>query len=97
MSSATTTTSTNLLASDQLASEQLAQTNAVYFVNSDLADLDTLLAGVPQGAQVVLLDPTTDGLTQMLTVLNGRTGLDAIHIIGHGSSGLIDAVTVSFM
>ncbi|MBV5297487.1 MAG: DUF4347 domain-containing protein [Rhodoferax sp.] len=85
MSSNATTTSQ--LASDQLAISQL---NAVYFVNSDLADLDTLLAGVPQGAQVVLLDPAQDGLTQMLAALQGRTGLDAIHIIGHGSSGLID-------
>ncbi|MFZ4626632.1 MAG: DUF4347 domain-containing protein, partial [Rhodoferax sp.] len=65
------------------------QLNAVYFVNSDLPELATLLAGVPQGAQVVLLDPTTDGLTQMLAALNGRTGLDAIHIIGHGASGLL--------
>lgn len=83
---------TNQLASDPLAIHPL---NAVYFVNSDLADLATLLAGVPQGAQVVLLDPAQDGLNQMMTALQGRTGLDAIHIIGHGSSGLIDLGSTS--
>lgn len=40
-------TSTNPLAIHQL--------NAVYFVNSDLADLATLLAGVPEGAEVMLV------------------------------------------
>ena len=71
----------------QLANNQL---NAVYFVNSDLTDLATLLADIPQGAEVVLLDPSRDGLTQMLIALDGRTGLDAIHIISHGASGLLE-------
>ena len=85
------------MSSTDTVTSQLAinQLNAVYFVNSDLADLATLLAGVPQGAEVVLLDPTHDGLTQMLTTLNGRSGLDAIHIIGHGASGLIDLGSTS--
>lgn len=71
------------------------QLNAVYFVNSDLADLATLLAGVPEGAEVVMLDPAQDGLNQMLAALEGRSGLDAIHIIGHGASGLIDLGSTS--
>ncbi|MDD2882649.1 MAG: cadherin-like domain-containing protein [Rhodoferax sp.] len=85
------------MSSTDTAISQLAihQLNAVYFVNSDLADLATMLAGVPQGAEVVLLDPTQDGLSQMLTALDGRSGLDAIHLIGHGASGLIDLGSTS--
>ena len=85
------------MSSTDTVTSQLAinQLNAVYFVNHDLADLATLLAGVPQGAEVVLLDPTQDGLSQMLTALDGRSGLDAIHLIGHGASGLIDLGSAS--
>ncbi len=83
MSSTTTT---------QLATNPL---NGVYFVNSDLTDLATLLAGMPEGAEVVLLDSAQDGLSQMLTALEGRSGLDAIHVIGHGASGMIDLGSTS--
>ena len=74
------------------------QSNAIYFVSSNLPDVATLLADIPQGAEVVLLNPESDGLNQILAALNGRTGLDAIHIISHGASGLLalgDSVVTS--
>ncbi|MDO3651448.1 DUF4347 domain-containing protein, partial [Nocardia mangyaensis] len=36
-------------------------------------------------AEVVLLDPTRDGVEQIAEVLAGRSGIDAIHIVSHGS------------
>ena len=44
--------SSTAILSKPLATHQL---NAVYFVNSDLVDLIKLLAGVPEGAEVMML------------------------------------------
>ena len=62
---------------------------ALYFIDAGLADLDTLLAGLPAGAEVVLLDPAQDGLAQVLATLDGRSGIDALHILTHGAPGSI--------
>ena len=37
--------------------------------------------------EVVMLDGGQDGVQQMASSLEGRIGIDAIHIISHGSSG----------
>ncbi len=49
-------------------------------------DLVTQHSGTVQ-FEVVLLDPHHDGITQIGELLAGRTGVDAIHIISHGSDG----------
>ncbi|HYE00847.1 MAG TPA: DUF4347 domain-containing protein, partial [Alphaproteobacteria bacterium] len=59
------------------------------FVDSRVADQSTLLAGLPSGAEVVQIDAGSDGLAQIASAVQGRTGLDAIHIVGHGASGEI--------
>ena len=65
----------------------------VFFVTGDLPDLATLLGGLPVNAEVHVLDATQDGLTQMASLLAGRSGLDAIHILSHGSSGALQLGT----
>ncbi len=57
------------------------------FVDTRLANYQTLLQEVPSDAEVYLLDASRDGLTQILESLSGRSGIDAIHVLGHGSSG----------
>jgi VCBS repeat-containing protein len=79
-----TTPTTKQLASDQLAISQL---NSVYFVNSDLDDLATLLAGLPPGAEVHLIEAGTDGVQLLADTLQGRSGIEAIHLLTHGSAG----------
>ncbi|WP_079437358.1 DUF4347 domain-containing protein [Zoogloea sp. LCSB751] len=64
--------------------------SAVYVVDSSLEDLASLLAGLPAGAELVLLDPNQDGLTQILNALDGHSGVDALHILTHGSAGNIN-------
>ncbi|OMG63056.1 hypothetical protein AUR61_014865 [Stutzerimonas balearica] len=71
------------------------QTQSLYFVDSTLADLDTLLAGLPQGAEVVLLQPDQDGLTQMVEALAGRSDIDALHVLTHGAPGAINLGTTT--
>lgn len=62
---------------------------SLYFVDSSLSDLDSLLQALPSGAEVVLLQPDQDGLAQMLDALAGREGIDALHVLTHGAPGSI--------
>ncbi|RDU95060.1 DUF4347 domain-containing protein, partial [Trinickia dinghuensis] len=68
----------------------LAVTSAdkqVVFVNSNVTDYQALIAGVPQGTQVVILDSTKDGLSQMEQYLQQHPGVSAIHLVSHGADG----------
>ena len=56
-------------------------------IDQTLAHRDALLAAVPAGAQVLLLDPAQDGLQQINSALVGRSDITALHLITHGSSG----------
>ena len=60
---------------------------AVIFLFDDLPDWQTLAAAAPEGAEVVLLDGAKDGLDQIAAHLQGRSGIDALHIVSHGSPG----------
>jgi ELWxxDGT repeat protein len=60
------------------------------FIDANVADKQTLLAGIAANVTVVELNDNTDALTQIASALNGYTNLDAIHIISHGSEGELD-------
>ena len=59
----------------------------IVFVDAGVTDWQKLVANVKPGLEVVVLDPTRDGLTQIAETLAGRSGLDAIHVISHGGDG----------
>ncbi len=59
----------------------------VVFVDPTVPDCQTLAAGIGPNAEVIWLDPTRDGVEQIAESLAGRSGIDAIHLISHGSSG----------
>jgi hypothetical protein len=60
--------------------------NEVIFIDSAVEGLQNFLLDHQQ-ADVVLLDPDRDGMEQIAATLEGRTGIEAIHILSHGSSG----------
>ena len=62
---------------------------SIVFIDSRVAAIENLLTGLTQDVRVVMLDATQDGVEQMAAVLNGITGLSAIHIISHGSQGAL--------
>lgn len=68
---------------------QQAQRSEVVFVDGQVNDLTQLLSGLSANAEVVILDPSKDGLQQMADYLKGREGLDAIHLLSHGSDGMV--------
>ena len=65
------------------------QRQEVVFIDGKLADKQQLIDGLKPGTEVVVLDSSTDGLQQIADYLEGREGIDAIHIFSHGQQGLI--------
>ncbi|OWY37195.1 sulfurtransferase [Xenophilus sp. AP218F] len=63
---------------------QAANAPQVVFVESDVANLRSLLAQLPAGYQVVILDSSKDGLAQIAQWASMHHGYGAIHIISHG-------------
>lgn len=63
--------------------------NEIVFVDTSVADWQTLAGNVRPGAKVVLIDPTSDGLAQIEAALQGGVKVDAIHILSHGEEGTL--------
>ena len=66
------------------------------FVDSDTPEYQKLLDDLLQYPdetsryEVIVLDETADGITQITKALNNYTNLSAVHILSHGSDGAID-------
>jgi VCBS repeat-containing protein len=72
----------------------------IVFVDGRLPDLGQLAAR--PGVEVVVLDPSKDGISQVSEALAGHDHLTAVHFVGHGESGeftlgatRIDAATLA--
>ncbi|MFC3686650.1 DUF4347 domain-containing protein, partial [Hydrogenophaga luteola] len=81
------------MASDDLATDEAAVSDTderveIIFVDAVAADVVGQLDWHP--GEVYVLDADRDGLEQMAEILNGRTGIDAIHIISHGTPGRLE-------
>ncbi|MCJ1886616.1 DUF4347 domain-containing protein [Pseudomonas sp. LA21] len=61
----------------------------VVFVDSNVRDYQQLVSGLKPGTEVVVLDANKDGLKQMADYLDGRSGVDAIHVLSHGDVGKV--------
>jgi len=67
----------------------------ILFVDSSVTNADILLDGLDSTIKVFRLNAVTDGLTQMADAVKGYTGLDAIHILSHGSMGSLSLGTTT--
>ncbi len=63
--------------------------SVLYIIDSQVPDFQVLRASLPEDAEVIVLDVFDDGVEQIVRALDGRTGVDALHIISHGSSGML--------
>ena len=63
--------------------------NEIVFVLNHLPDLQTLVAGVPAGVETHVLDASGDALAQVAALLDGRSGIEALHLLCHGSPGAL--------
>ena len=62
---------------------------AIVFVEADVPDYQSLLAGLAPGTEVHVLEAGEDGLARMAQLLEGRSGIDALHVISHGKEGTV--------
>ncbi len=69
--------------------QKLWQKKEVVFIDSNVTDYQTLLNGMKEGVEVVLLDGSKDGLAQMADWAQGKSDYDAIHILSHGAEGQV--------
>ncbi len=60
---------------------------SIVFVDTRVTDYQSLIDGLAPVAEFYLIDELSDGLDQIVARLLGRTGIDALHIISHGSQG----------
>ena len=61
----------------------------VIFIDSRVADYQTIVAELPVGTDWYLLNPTINGVSQIQGILANYSGLDSIQIFSYGSSGSI--------
>ncbi|MCI0911769.1 Ig-like domain-containing protein [Pseudomonas putida] len=66
-----------------------AERYEVVFVDSAVSDYQKLIAGLPAGVEVVVLENGKDGFKQIADYLDGRTDVTSIDIISHGDSGYV--------
>ncbi|MEL6106236.1 MAG: DUF4347 domain-containing protein, partial [Planctomycetota bacterium] len=61
----------------------------VVFVDADVEEAEWLAAGVADDAELVLLSQDQDSIVQISDFLATRDRVDAIHIVTHGSDGVV--------
>ncbi|POZ62854.1 DUF4347 domain-containing protein, partial [Chromobacterium alticapitis] len=62
----------------------IANAPQVVFVESDVANLQSLVSQLPSNYQVVILDSSKDGLAQIAQWAQSHHGYGALHIVSHG-------------
>ncbi|WP_204561551.1 autotransporter-associated beta strand repeat-containing protein, partial [Azospirillum palustre] len=60
------------------------------FIDRNVAGWQSLVDGTNAGVEVVLLDASQDGLSQMARWAETHQGYDAIHIVSHGNEGSVN-------
>jgi hypothetical protein len=61
----------------------------VYFIDRSVPEAEQLIASMPPGAQVHLIAADTDGVAYVARMMQGRTDVSAVHILGHGDDGAL--------
>ncbi|TMH66874.1 MAG: DUF4347 domain-containing protein [Betaproteobacteria bacterium] len=72
-----------------------AERNEIVFIDTGVEGYKALLSGVNPNARVVLLDAGRDGVEQIAQFLSHESNVDAIHIVSHGSEGMLQIGTAS--
>ncbi|MEG3970226.1 DUF4347 domain-containing protein [Microcoleus sp. T2B6] len=70
--------------------------SAIAFIDTQVEDYQSLIAGIKPGTEVVVLDGNKDAIDQITEILALRTNIDSIHIISHGSPGSLQLADVRF-
>ena len=61
--------------------------STIVFIDSRIADPESLIAGLAEGTAWFRLNAGEDGVAQMAAILSAYNGLNSIQIVSHGSPG----------
>ncbi|MEG5150810.1 DUF4347 domain-containing protein, partial [Microcoleus sp. AT9b-C2] len=61
--------------------------SAIAFIDTQVENYQSLIAGVTPGTEVVVLDGNKDAIDQITEILGLRSNIDSIHIVSHGAPG----------
>lgn len=64
-------------------------TKNIIFIDSTVTDYKTLASQAKAGTEVIVLDNSKDGVSQITEALAGRSDLASIQIISHGGEGMV--------
>ncbi|MEZ5702621.1 MAG: DUF4347 domain-containing protein [Burkholderiaceae bacterium] len=67
----------------------------IVFILDNVADYQSTVDSLSGDYEVYVLSADGDALAQMVALLDGRSGLDAIHLISHGDAGVLDLGSLS--
>ena len=59
----------------------------IIFVDSSVQNYQTLIQGIDTNAKIVILDNNRSGVEQITQALASQSGIEAVHILSHGSEG----------
>lgn len=69
-------------------SEAPVDTNVqIVFVDATVSDFQQIVDGIDPAFEVHVVEPGVDGIVFMASVLEGRSGVDAVHVVSHGDEG----------
>ncbi|HEY9693018.1 MAG TPA: DUF4347 domain-containing protein, partial [Oculatellaceae cyanobacterium] len=69
--------------------QSLISQHSIAFIDKNVPDYESLVRGVVEGTEVVLLNPDSDGVRQITAALAQRVSVTSIHIVSHGIPGQI--------
>ena len=67
----------------------IASNHQIVFIDSAVEDFGGLMVGMSKGTEIVLIDQGSDGIQQITRALAPRQNIQTIHLITHGSGGMI--------
>ncbi|PKN16085.1 MAG: hypothetical protein CVU66_02220 [Deltaproteobacteria bacterium HGW-Deltaproteobacteria-23] len=69
----------------------------IVFVDTSVPNWQQLAGAIKPGIEIILLDPSQDGIRQIADALGTRTGVTAVHLISQGDNGelRIEEITAS--
>lgn len=64
-------------------------TRNIFFIDSGVANYQTLIDALPADSEWFLLDPDQDGIEQIQKILSAYSQLSTIQILAHGAQGFL--------
>ena len=69
---------------------EIKRTHEIVFIEDNVEDYGLIISAIGADKEIHILDSSQNGLDQIVALLRGRSNIDALHIIGHGTRGALN-------